>query len=330
MLRNKKTNGHLAMDVSSAQPGVDGACRLSVSANNQGPVTRSVFGIERVEKADQFGTDSLIRYGQKVRIVGNPHCHSKKLAVGSMPHGPAAHSPISRNQEASMHCHDSYNNVWVVDHCDPNCRFEMQGEPIKASEPILIRHCQTQQYLAGDSKSFKNDFGTEFEVSAHSFCNQNKTQNLALESRGNITVDVPTRFQNDQNVFCFECAPTANFDRSIEELQKVDVAELVQEIRAKVLSQSVFGVRHLFKIFAAADRKGDGALDEDDFRWGFIDFGITINKEEAAHLLKHFDSNGNGLVDFKEFLTCIRVSAPPLTHSGRDECCPRGHRESSL
>lgn len=34
MLRNKKVNGHLAMDVSSAQPGVEGACRLSVSCNN--------------------------------------------------------------------------------------------------------------------------------------------------------------------------------------------------------------------------------------------------------------------------------------------------------
>lgn len=103
-------------------------------------------------------------------------------------------------------------------------------------------------------------------------------------------------------------APSANFDRSIDELHKVDVHELVEEIRSKVLAQSVFGIRHLFKIFAAADRKGDGALDEDDFRWGFIDFGLTISKEEAAHLLKHFDRDGNGKVNFKEFLTTIRVS----------------------
>lgn len=195
MLRNKKVNGHLAVDLSQKQDGVEGASRLSISTNNQGPVTRAVFGIERVEKADQFGSDNLVRFGQKVRIVANPHCHNKRLTLGSMPHGPACHSPVSRNQEASMHAHASFNNVWVIDHCDPNCRFEMQGQPIKAGQPLLIRHCQTQQYLAGDNRSFKNDFGTEYEVSAHSFCNSNKTQNLALEARGNITVDVPTRFQ---------------------------------------------------------------------------------------------------------------------------------------
>jgi hypothetical protein len=33
------------------------------------------------------------------------------------------------------------NGVWVLDHVDPNVRFEMQGEIIKSGEPILIRHC---------------------------------------------------------------------------------------------------------------------------------------------------------------------------------------------
>ena len=64
---------------------------------------------------------------------------------------------------------------------------------------MLIRHCQTTQYLASDSKSIKNDFGTEFEVSAHSYNSINKTQNLALEKKGAITVDVPCRHQASQN-----------------------------------------------------------------------------------------------------------------------------------
>ena len=33
-----------------------------------------------------------------------------------------------------------YNGVWVIDHIDPNYRFEMQGEIVKSSGPILIRH----------------------------------------------------------------------------------------------------------------------------------------------------------------------------------------------
>ena len=82
----------------------------------------------------------------------------------------------------------------MIDSLNPNDRFERQGEPVRAGEAILFRHCQTQHYLACDVKPFKNDFGTEFEVCCNSFSSTNKTQNLALEKIGNITVDVPTRF----------------------------------------------------------------------------------------------------------------------------------------
>ena len=94
-----------------------------------------------------------------------------------------------------MHACDSYNQVWVVDSYDPNDRFERQGEPIKAGEEILLRHCNTNHYLASDKNVEKNDFGAEYEAMTHSFECQNKTQNLALEGVGNLTTDVPARWQ---------------------------------------------------------------------------------------------------------------------------------------
>ena len=66
---------------------------------------------------------------------------------------------------------------------------------MKANDPILIKHCQTTHFLASDLNVYKTDFGNEFEAMTHSFALLNKTQNLALEKRGNITVDVPTKFQ---------------------------------------------------------------------------------------------------------------------------------------
>ena len=54
------------------------------------------------------------------------------------------------------------------------------------------------------------------------------------------------------------------------------------------------------------DEKGDGKLDVDDFRWGFIDFGIQMSKEESEEVLKAFDRDGNGLVDFNEFLVTLK------------------------
>lgn len=99
-----------------------------------------------------------------------------------------------------MHTQETFNMVWIVDSMDPNDRFERQGEPVPAGEALLLRHAQTGQYLATDpKKSFKNDFGTEFEVSAHSFHGINKTQNLHLEKTGHATADVPARFQGIEN-----------------------------------------------------------------------------------------------------------------------------------
>lgn len=54
------------------------------------------------------------------------------------------------------------------------------------------------------------------------------------------------------------------------------------------------------------DEKGDGKLDVDDFRWGFIDFGIQMSKEESEEVLKAFDRDGNGQVDFNEFLVTLK------------------------
>jgi hypothetical protein len=93
-----------------------------------------------------------------------------------------------------MNAYDSYNATWVIEAVDPNTRLEMQGQPVKASDPILIKHCQTTHFLASDSNVYKTTFGNEFEVMTNSFCLLNKTQNLALEKKGNITVDVPTKF----------------------------------------------------------------------------------------------------------------------------------------
>jgi len=111
-----------------------------------------------------------------------------------------------------------------------------------------------------------------------------------------------------QNVFCLQTAPDASYARPIEELAKFDLNDLVREIKAKIFDRSQFGLRSLTKIFKAMDKKGDGCLDVDDFRWGLLDFGIEITKDESMELLKHFDSDKNGLVNFSEFMNALKVS----------------------
>ena len=52
-------------------------------------------------------------------------------------------------------------------------------------------------------------------------------------------------------------------------------------MKSKILDRSPYGVRGLARIFKAMDVKGDKNLDVDDFRWGLMDFGIQVSKDEA-------------------------------------------------
>lgn len=54
------------------------------------------------------------------------------------------------------------------------------------------------------------------------------------------------------------------------------------------------------------DENGNKKLECDDFRWGLMDYGVSVTKEEATEILNHFDKNGDGKVDFDEFLVCLR------------------------
>lgn len=198
---------------------------------------------------------------------------------------------------------------------DPNYRFEKQGEPVEANAPLLIRHCATSHYLAADLNKIKNDFGNEYEVCVKSHSTKNRSQNLALEKEGKITGDIPSKFQEDQNVFYFVTAPAASYAVPIEELNKFTIDDLIKEIKSKIVERSANGIRGIARIFKAMDENGSRTLDVDDFRWGLKDYGVTISKEEAQQVLDHFDRDRNGQVDFNEFLRAIKVIITYLNNS---------------
>jgi len=71
------------------------------------------------------------------------------------------------------------------------------------------------------------------------------------------------------------------------------------------MGRSLYGVKALTRIFKAMDTNSNGKLDVDDFRWGLMDFGISITKEEAAECLSSFDSDGSGTVHYQAFLNAF-------------------------
>jgi len=70
---------------------------------------------------------------------------------------------------------DSFDTAWVLEGTDPNNRFEVEGEPVPANGPILVKHKSTCHFLASDNVPYTNDYGGEFEVTVHSYATNNKS-----------------------------------------------------------------------------------------------------------------------------------------------------------
>ncbi len=78
-----------------------------------------------------------------------------------------------------------------------------------------------------------------------------------------------------------------------------DIARFVHE------KSSVEAVR---KVLSAIDEKGTKHLDSEDFRWGLIDLGYNLNKNEAEQVVAYFDKSGSGQLNYEDLLSHLNVS----------------------
>lgn len=182
-----------------------------------------------------------------------------------------------------------------------------RGEAIPLQVPVVIEHCATSEFLAADTLDFSNNFGIECEVSVHSYSTFNKAQQLKLEKSGKRKREVPTKFQDDQNIWAIVTSDDPSTDYKVVEVGKTTYEDLVRMIKQKLLERGIYGVRKLAHIYKEMDQNGDHKLDPDDFRWGLLDYGIAISKEETELFLEACDKNKDGLIDFTEFLQFLRV-----------------------
>ena len=74
-----------------------------------------------------------------------------------------------------------------------------------------------------------------------------------MESNGNITSDVPTKFHQDQNHWAFLGAPNASYAAPIEELHKFNIEDLIAEVKAKLLLIFDYRCHYLTTYLIATD-----------------------------------------------------------------------------
>jgi hypothetical protein len=306
MLFNEKTEAYLVSDIKDRLGGVEEGYMVTTS-KTAFPCARSVFVLKKFEK-DLF-TDDIIHYGQKIQIQINPLYTSKELYLHSCPLSPGRASKISRKQEAGFFSKTNFNTAWVVEHVDPNIRFETKGfEPVKNGDSVLLKHALTGQWLASDNILYKSDFGGENEVFCQSFQSLNKTQNLIAEKTGRTTTDIPSRNQSNHNHWVLRGATDSSqeFDETIL-FKALTGPEYIAMLKKKLIQKGENGIRGLRASFKKCDPNRNYVLDKDDFKWGLRNYGIVLNFDELGCIFQLFDPENHGVIDYRNFVDALNT-----------------------
>ena len=87
-----------------------------------------------------------------------------------------------------------------------------------------------------------------------------------------------------------------------------DGATLCKDIKDTLCKRNSLSIRGLAQVFKQIDGNKNRNLDLNELENGLRIIGINLNEEQCVALLKFFDKDGNGTINFNEFLNAIRVS----------------------
>ena len=86
------------------------------------------------------------------------------------------------------------------------------------------------------------------------------------------------------------------------------VDNLLSTLREELARRGARGIVGLQRKFRIMDDNGDQALSPSEFRKAMNECDLKLADGEISSIFKRFDKDGDGVVDFEEFLQGIRVS----------------------
>ena len=89
---------------------------------------------------------------------------------------------------------------------------------------------------------------------------------------------------------------------------------VLDKVREQIKARGAKTIRGLGRTFRNFDSfDGNHKIDKEEFYSGLCEIQVQVTKAEAMKLMELFDTDGDGYVNFDEFLVGIRVSKPLLT-----------------
>ena len=307
MLKNSLTQGWLVCDMSDRITSNDEAYAVTTTEKAVGACARSVVHIVRGE-TQAIGApanDDMVRYGQAIRLQSNEFICNKPLYLSSQPVSPLAFARFSRNQEVCLLNKSTYNTVWKIWPV-VGTRTAKAGQPVLATDQVVFEHCATTQLLSNDRIPYRNDFGNEMEVSCMSAATKHKTQMLACEYNGERVRENEHKAINGKNFWNIVLSESAAGAEPVVAPPRYEGAQMIQDIKETLKRRGAMAIRGIGRVFRILDDNRNRQLDANELMWGLKDFDIHLNEEQVACLIKHFDRDNSGTVNFDEFLVALR------------------------
>ena len=84
--------------------------------------------------------------------------------------------------------------------------------------------------------------------------------------------------------------------------------QLIDSVRQKLVARGARGINGIKRTFKVMDDNNSKTLDPYEFTKALKDYRIPIAEEEYQTVFNLFDRDGNGEIDYDEFLRAIVVS----------------------
>ena len=140
-------------------------------------------------------------------------------------------------------------------------------------------HNATNQCLSNDHIKYRNDFGNETEVSAHSAATMSKTQMLAGEYNGEKVREDTAKSVAETNSWSIELASDPSAAEPVEEAPRYDGEQMIQDIKETLKKRGAMMIRGIGRVFRILDDNRNRQLDKNELMWGLKDFDIHLSEE---------------------------------------------------
>jgi len=312
MMHSTGTDGFLSGDLQDKDPR-PGEVSYALTASPDGnPSARNTF---LIDKADPSQGDDTVRYGEPVKLRINPRLRglardnqgkvvNSPMFIVSTPVSFGNYAKCSHKCEVMLTPKESHLCVWEIHVADPSQRFEYEGMPVRAGDPLVLKHRGTNEKMCA-LKNFlhSTDFGEEYEVCGSTVTTGGKQAVLIHEADGQCGTlnERPLKSMNHWSIMIGNQVRAA---AGADEATMIDIDSILARFRTTVRMGPANGIKNLGRAFRKRDPDATGLIPFQDFFQCLNEQNILLAMGEASALDDTF--GGPSGVAYLTFLVSLR------------------------